>query len=510
MEQNLHGLSNDKALNYLAQLIDSAHDQQSSEKTTLAFGEIAKLEDRELAPAEMALLYYFRSNAWANRIQEQGDQHSWNWEQTALQNQLLELRRALSHEGFYQLDPIRRCQIHTNLGNQLNSIGRFIEAIASWDSALAILPNFAMAHINRALGFESYSRCVYDPGHQAILALSAYDAYECALQPEALFESEENKRLKPKFIKYQEVIAQLIDVERVRQLLADQEQPLTGTRKEKQYKRWTLKNRLYVNPVNDACDLPIASQDVMTLPSIMEPFESSSYMPPPIVGFYNQLKQEYVSARFLLYQALHSDATHYSDTNVLLYNTLDYPSYGLSVEKLRAAFRMAYSLFDKIAFGLNRYLVLGHEVHRVSFRSLWYMPKKKTIHSKLENRENWPLRGLYWLSKDLHDPEFQLSTEPEAAELATIRNHLEHKYLQIHEEFTNSMSGRQIRDTDWGHHFIRSDFEAKTLRLLQLGRAALIYFCAAIHREEQMNQGGQEGKLTVPMSLDQWEDEWKF
>ena len=34
--------------------------------------------------------------------------------------------------------------------------------------------------------------------------------------------------------------------------------------------------------------------------------------------------------------------------DVLLYNTLDYPAYGLAVEKVKVAFRMAYSIFDKI------------------------------------------------------------------------------------------------------------------------------------------------------------------
>jgi hypothetical protein len=47
--------------------------------------------------------------------------------------------------------------------------------------------------------------------------------------------------------------------------------------------------------------------------------------------------------------------------NVLLPNTLDYPSYALAVERQRTAFRVAYSLLDKIAFFLNDYFSVGRE-----------------------------------------------------------------------------------------------------------------------------------------------------
>jgi hypothetical protein len=247
----------------------------------------------------------------------------------------------------------------------------------------------------------------------------------------------------------------------------------------------------------------------MTLPSIVVPIASASHQPPPIVGLYNQLKQEYASARFLFYEALHSYEPHYSDADVLLYNTLDYPSYGLSVEKLRSAFRMAYSLFDKIAYCLNRYLALRHDDQRVNFRNLWYEPNKKTIHSALEKRENWPLRGLYWLSKDFYDPEFKLSTEPEASELATLRNHLEHKYLQIHDALASKMPQHPAQKDDWAYHISRPEFEAKTLTLFRQARSALIYLAVAVHREEIMRASERGDAVIAPIALGQWEDDWK-
>ena len=54
-----------------------------------------------------------------------------------------------------------------------------------------------------------------------------------------------------------------------------------------------------------------------------------------------------------------------------LTNTFDYPAYGLAVEQVRTAYRVAYSLFDKIAFFLNDYFSLNIPLSQVSFGRVW-------------------------------------------------------------------------------------------------------------------------------------------
>jgi LA2681-like HEPN len=92
--------------------------------------------------------------------------------------------------------------------------------------------------------------------------------------------------------------------------------------------------------------------------------------------------------------------------------------------------------FDKIGFFLNDYMKLGIKQSRVFFRSVWYDngdANSKVISSKFLQSKNWPFRGLFWLSKDLHDKTFTSEMEPDARALSEIRNHLEHKYLKVHE-----------------------------------------------------------------------------
>ena len=53
--------------------------------------------------------------------------------------------------------------------------------------------------------------------------------------------------------------------------------------------------------------------------------------PPIYQGFFNQLKQEYTTARLLLYNGLHRLAPAWADSGVQLLNTLDYPDYGTNL-----------------------------------------------------------------------------------------------------------------------------------------------------------------------------------
>ncbi len=162
----------------------------------------------------------------------------------------------------------------------------------------------------------------------------------------------------------------------------------------------------------------------------------------------------------------------------------------LSDEKLKLAFRMAYSLFDKIAFFLKKYFRLPVSQQRVNFRTLWYPEGRKAngLQPKLRQSANWPLRGLFWLSKDLyeHNPDFKEGLEADARQLYALRNHLEHNYLLIQDDALYASSGKSgLRGMDDGSVYVigRSDFANRTLRILKMVRAALIYLSLAVHWE---------------------------
>ena len=506
------GNSIERKLDTIAKIIDAAFDTRSSEGTNQAFKLIHNLETLDLAPRQDCLLHYYKANAWENRFHENGKTQTWDWEIPETQNQIVELRKCIIGKGFQSLSKLRRCQILTNFGNKLNAVGRCIEAIEQWDKAITIDKKFAMALGNRGQGLTYYARSLYDSGHSEIILLAASESYQKAANFKSNFDNPDNEQHRETFkVEAEKLIAEL-DVEQTRDLLDGYKRGLGSTECEKDYRNWVLCNRLFINPLNDLGHLPIASHDVLTLPSITTEIEHGNGNPPAIIGFYNQLKQEYVSARYLFYEALQSDEGHFSDKDVLLYNTLDYPSYGLACEKIRTALRIAYSLFDKTAYFINHYFDLGHPDRFVNFRNVWYDRKSKgskVLHPELQERTNWSLRGLFWLSKDIYEGGFKDVTELDARELYDIRNHLEHKYLQILDSSFGVTVDSEDHTNDFGYKITSKDFTAKTIRMLKLARACLIYLSLAIYREEQCRHADKDGTLVAPIFLDTWDDDWK-
>jgi hypothetical protein len=248
---------------------------------------------------------------------------------------------------------------------------------------------------------------------------------------------------------------------------------------------------------------------------------------------YNQLKQEFVSARYLYYEGITSDTVHFSDKGVHLYDTLDSPAYSLAVEKTKVAFRMAYSILDKIAFFLKHYLDLSIPEQDATFRKVWYRNgrRRNGLEPIAAGTVNWPLRGLFWLSKDLHedDPEFRESLEPEAKELRELRNTLEHRYLKLsherwsgfeaaHSELLKHIDPEYTRpeilnalDDNLALYQGRLEFDTKALHMFQMVRAALIYLCLAVHWEEGRRARERGADTPVPsMEAHIFDDDFKF
>jgi hypothetical protein len=481
---------------------------------------LAELREKEIDPSDEALGFYFAANAhtvlWelARGGRSEGKELWYrNWDSQHAEQVILNLRRAANSSGFALLPTIRRCQILTNLGNTLSGIGRSIEAIHAYDQALVHDFSFGMARGNRALASGAYASIFYDRGPALLFFRFAHADLATALtEPAKCYGLEPGARAA--FQQYLDQLATFIGGPRERcQLPNLYSHDLGETNAERQYRRWLLANRLFLNPVNDLGAYSIASTDVLSTPPIVTDLETG----PKYQGAFNQLKQGFVSARYLLFKGLQAGEPHYSDRNVLLVNTLDYPVYSLAIEKVKLAFRSFYSLFDQMAFLLNDYLNLGIPERRVGFRTLWYRGRKqeKGVRPDILERANRALQALFWLSKDLYEqrPDFREALEPEAQALADIRNHLEHKYLKVHDLVMEEPSStlRGVAHDELAFSLSRRDLESKTLKLAQLARAAIIYLSLSMHVENIANRepDDAEGKVTMPMFLDVLEDDWK-
>ncbi|MDD3813577.1 MAG: LA2681 family HEPN domain-containing protein [Desulfocapsaceae bacterium] len=439
-----------------------------------------------------AIIHFFKANCYSALAGMQSGEpdYMWSWQQNDKVLEILSLRRAVSEPEFSNLDPIFQCKILTNLGSSLDQFGRFIEAIQAWDSALAIVPNFAMALGNKGVGVIYYAQSLYDHGHAGILFAHAKGDLKESISEGALWDS----GLHPEAEKYfrqnyngAEDYLEKIDYD----FKFDLDQwPIGVNKKDVAYRTWCLRHGLFLSPLNDVCRKSASARDVLHLPSHTYKINEEPRFP----NYYNILKQEYVTARFMLFESSGKESEHISDHDVLLLNGFDGVQFGYRSEQLKTAYRLAYSLFDKIALFLNEYYEVGLKTSAVSFRSIWGQIKNKKfeLYHCFEGSKNWPLRGLYYLSKDLFDDDFVDVSLPEAKELAGLRNRIEHRYLSLQECAT------PVKNTDTHSYITIDDFQLKTMRIMSMAREALIYLSLAMHREEEIRHK-ESDKLSLPI-----------
>jgi hypothetical protein len=509
-ERSITKMSDAEALTHIAELIDDASDASFERGAKRALYLLDELSKRKLGETDGAIVEYFRANAWAARSHIANVRRSWSWEAPERQEELLALSRAANHPGFASLDKVRRCQILTNHANLLNMVGRCIEAIAGWDAALKIIPGFAMARGNRGYGLKVYAGMIHDDRERAILALHAYDGLRSAMAKDAIYESGYPGAAVAYFANEAAELAGALDIEAVRALQQLDHGDEGRSKIERAYRRWCLEHRLFLCPLNDLGPHLAAATDELMLPPLIEALHDrpDAHLPPPIVGFFSQMKQEYASARFTLFEGLSSTRVHFSDRGVALTDTLDYPLYSLASERIRMAFRIAYSLLDKVAFLVDRYWALSKAADRISFKNVWMVENKARLLPQLEKCANLPLRGLFWLSKELFDDQLKRTTAADARELHTIRNALEHSYLRVSEGWAKPYTIGTSR-TGFGIAVGSDDLEAKAIRVMQMARSALFYVSLAIGIEEQKKRRANPGHIIGTMPLYSLKDKRK-
>lgn len=517
MRKRLNELPPSHALDLIGDLIDDATDKVLPEQARQALNHCDALEMR-LDANQLVELDYFRANDWSviRNAKYRDESAVWEWDQPEILNEIFYLRSAVRSTKFTALNAFRQCQMLVNLGNILNHIGRPIEAIEYWNRALGLMPKFAMALGNLGFGLETFAKYIYDPGHQVVILKEACGSLKSVAEPSVIWDREDYQRVAESMLSKAEGIETQVDFSRVENISL-YEHSLGRSKVEREYRTWALDNGLFLSPLNDLGAYPIAAHDVLHLPAMVRPLSE----PPHYIGFFNQLKQEYVTARFLCWQgimAAESYQKHYSDKDVLLLETLDYPLYSRAIEEVKVAFRMAYSLFDKIAYFINEYWTIGMQERSINFQSIWFeggtKGKPKRLRVKFQGRQNLPLRGLYWLSKDFvasgqdtDTPVLGETMEPDAYNLRSIRNHLEHKYLKVHDDmwrFTDRSSNSMF-DDQWASHLSMQELQQKALRILKMARCGLTYLSLAVHREESLRRSQTPDEITVPMSLPRWE-----
>lgn len=436
---------------------------------------------------ERCRFHYFVANGWSYLLSMRYDSpEDVGLSPVEYEKEIYHLRLALN--CLDAVEAVEACQVLTNLGCAFSHIGRYVEAQYYFDWALRIKPDFGMALGNKGYGLYLYAREIFDDTHQFIFLRCARN-----LLMEATGKTDVYPDTRDFFRELANHITNSYPPELWNEDVTYPDILENSLAEEKDYRLWCIDQDLFLNPLNDVMRQAIVARDVLHTPNVTLRREDK----PIYLSLFNQIKQEFVSARFFFYEGAYKEEKHFSDSDVTLYRVFDMPLYSMNVEKVKIAFRLCYSIFDKIAYLLNIYLKLGVDLNRVSFRNVWHEGGnvRKPLRTDIFNANKKALRGLFWLSKDLDEKDGS-PIEPEAREIATIRNYIEHKSFKVVE----------ARNPCWDespetYEIEQDDFYDKTLRLLRLTRSALLYLSAAIYEEESCKTPLEGAVRSVELDL---------
>lgn len=432
---------------------------------------------------DITRLFYNISNGWTykKRLRISSDIIEFNNEENG--KTVYYIRKALEY-CIYQGCEFQRSQLLVNLGNELSHLGRVSEAIGCWEAALSDTPNFGMAVGNLGFWGVYHGKMLPDTRDKVMFCRYAYPKLITASKSKDVYEEAQAD-----FKLHAELIRDYIGDKNLNLEIDLDNYPLGDSEAEIDYREWCLFYRLHLNYLNDIHIESIAGSDNLVLPTMTMRINQ------PLVCFdiFNQIKQEFTSARYFIYRGITEEAPHFADKNNILANTMGMNEYSHNIEMLKSGFRMCYSVLDKIALFINYYLGLGVDAGRVSFGKIWYEKDGKQIKKKIAESQNWLLRGLYWLSRDFYSKEESI-VDPEAQDIAKIRNYIEHRSFKV--GFVDSM----IEYNDGVTLEIdRYYFEDKCLKTLRLVRAAIIYLCLAVSVEELKEENNNQDVISFDL-----------
>ena len=491
LSQQFDNATINKDIDQLYRLIDQAKELVQYEDTAsqaqlyysigTVYGDIASINSASNDQLVKKQLYYFRKSITLIQFKE------------------------LTEPKYSPYVDALKLNLYTNYGNTLDHCGRKIAAIEQYRKALSIRDTFGMALGNLGMAYRHYGMLVSDPAHRDYFHHFAYNLLNQAVKSD---DPNTHKQAK----KYFKVTIDDYDKEYIKYVLSvplEIPQYSYCNQDELQYRQWALENSLFLNPLND---LPVSelcfAADVLQLPAMLAKIDDK----PIFHGMFNQFKQEYIFARYQYYCSQQEpEGVHFADKDTYLLNSADYPQYSMRVEMLKSAFKTLYSLLDKVAYFMNFYFKLGIKERDVSFHSIWNSEKRGKSGYRYQNtlnpNGNFSLASIYWISRDFYE-EFWDSPNPQAQRIRDIRNALEHKYVKVTWYLSTNRATGDIDDLAF--YVPEVELSTETFNLLKLIREVIICLSLSVAIEEENRKHKlNPSKVVIPMTLMDYEDEWK-
>lgn len=502
----------------LCKQFDEATINNDGQKLASLIDEIEKdIENHDVL--YKAALYYSLATATFNLWKIEHKDCDCGCDQESIQKQLYFYRKAID---LFEDDSFREesengyiislmANTYINYGNTLEACGRKLLAIEQYYRALSIYPDHPMALGNLGSSLLHYS--MFLPNNKGYVR-DCINYYAVHLLEKAVSSEDQNifddareffiARLNSLATEYREFLHKDIEFCSVSRM----------SKKEQSYREWCIDLGLFITPLSDLpCDNQSFAIDDMCLPELLTPVHEEI---PIVIGMFNQLKQEYISARYTYYETLDlSNKPHFSDKKTAIIDTLEYAQFSLRVEKLKTSFKTLYGILDKVAYFLNAYFNLGIKPKAVNFTNVWKRIRKldkngTEYECALDTSSNFALSALYWIQREFEKSEDRYAS-PKLRKLKEIRNFLEHKYTIV-TMFPNEALKHAADEV--ALYITEQELSELTLELMKLVREAIICIALCVNVEEMERYKqlklNKDNLLTIPMFVRELDDEFKI
>lgn len=361
------------------------------------------------------------------------------------------------------ISPIVKGKALTNQGNLLSQSYRWVEAYEAYRAALQQDPTNAVA----SSGAVNSLLWAADNGFGSRDILKSVAAHYYKHTKSNIDQLEKHAGSNAK-----KIVDSLPET-----LEAEIEWPLDLSKSD-EYTRFVANNDLALSMTIEGLDPDLNRWDSLLIKSISEKLHTGHGVP-AIFAMFNILKADFLSARWLIYTATHTQPPEsglYSDT-------LDYATYGINQSLLTLGMRSAIDILDRIAVATSDYLNLPGSPTSIYFWKRWHKTtnKGKELITPLEwlpeireeiNKGNTALIALAEIAEDIAEGGYLASKR-------ALRHTLTHRFVVLHD-----IGSQPSRENPFVDHYNSTDFEKQTIATLRLVRSALIYFIQMIYIRE--------------------------
>jgi hypothetical protein len=360
-------------------------------------------------------------------------------------------------------------QLIVDYANCLDSVNRRFEAVSLYDVALGYDPQMGMALGNK--GITLINSAPLSRGYIHIFYLEAH-----RLLTEAMKQPLHDKA-KMVFSHYLEDVNRIIDHHR-----GMKPEKIISSRPKNKFhsflRQFCLQNDLFLTPITlIGKDKNFIAGDPMFISKLVASLNDEGRIN-KFITYLNQIKQDYVLARYMLAQSQYkSGFLEAVDNDVTLYYPLDYSLNSSYIQMLKTSYRLAVDVLDKIAFFIKDYYAINIDDEKVYFRNIFTSnsePNKLRSGFSCNNRY---LFALYDLAIDLEKKEGYYKI------LYNRRNELTHRMLVIHDMI--------LEDNKTGDSIPRvylDEFIKECIQAMQIARNAVVYLIFMVDLEEKQNE----------------------